>query len=111
MCEKSVLIFGAGKIGRSFIGQLFGQSGYEVIFVDIDQKLVDELNHRKSYPVVIKGKREETILVKNFRAVPGLDKNAVINEIAKASVMAVSVGKNAVGKIIPVIAGGGKTTV
>ena len=106
MHKKSILIFGAGKIGRSFIGQLFGQSGYEVVFVDVDQKVVDELNLRKSYPVVIKGKQEETILVKNVRAVSGFDKNAVINEIARTTLMAVSVGKNALEKIIPVIAGG-----
>ena len=106
MNEKSILIFGAGKIGRSFIGQLFGQSGYEVVFVDVDLNIVDELNRRGSYPVVIKGKHEETIWVKNVRAVSGLDKNAVKKEIARTSVMAVSVGKNALEKIIPLIAEG-----
>ena len=104
--NKTILIFGAGKIGRSFIGQLFGQSGYNVVFTDVDLDLVNELNRRKSYPVVIKGKTEETILVKNVRAVSGLNRNAVTKEVAKASIMAVSVGKNALEKIIPVIAEG-----
>jgi mannitol-1-phosphate 5-dehydrogenase len=104
--DKTILIFGAGKIGRSFIGQLFGQSGYNVVFCDVDQALINELNRRKSYPVVIKGKTEETILVKNVRAVSGLDHDAVIKEVVKASIMAVSVGKNALEKIIPVIAEG-----
>lgn len=106
MYEKSILIFGAGKIGRSFIGQLFGQSGYEVVFVDIDQKVVDDLNRRKSYPVIIKAQQEETILVKNVRAVSGHDQDAVIKEITEASLMALSVGKNALKNIIPVIAAG-----
>lgn len=104
--DKTILIFGAGKIGRSFIGQLFGQSGYNVVFSDIDQNLVNALNRRKSYPVVIKGKTEETILVENVRAVSGLDRDAVIKAVAEASIMAVSVGKNALEKIIPVIAEG-----
>lgn len=104
--DKTILIFGAGKIGRSFIGQLFGQSGYNVVFCDVDQALINELNRRKSYPVVIKGKTEETILVKNVRAVSGLDHDAVIQEVATASILAVSVGKNALEKIIPVIAEG-----
>ena len=104
--DKTILIFGAGKIGRSFIGQLFGQSGYNVVFCDVDQALINELNRRKSYPVVIKGKTEETILVKNVRAVSGLNRNAVTKEVAKASIMAVSVGRNALEKIIPVIAEG-----
>src|SRR5690554_1068837 len=104
--DKTILIFGAGKIGRSFIGQLFGQSDYEVVFSDIDQDLINELNRRKSYPVVIKGKTEETILVKNVRAVSGLDHDAVIQEVATASILAVSVGKSALEKIIPVVAEG-----
>jgi mannitol-1-phosphate 5-dehydrogenase len=104
--DKRILIFGAGKIGRSFIGQLFGQSGYNVVFCDIDQDLVNELNRRKSYPVVIKGKTDKTIFVENVRAVSGLDRDTVIKEVAKASIMAISVGKNALKKIIPVIAEG-----
>jgi mannitol-1-phosphate 5-dehydrogenase len=104
--NKTILIFGAGKIGRSFIGQLFGQSGYNVVFCDIDQDLINELNQRKSYQVVIKAKTEETILVENVRAVSGLDRDKVIKEVAKASIMAVSVGKNALEKIIPAIAEG-----
>ena len=58
MEKRSVLIFGAGKIGRSFIGQLFGLSGYEVVFSDIDAELVNLLNCKKSYTVVIKGEKE-----------------------------------------------------
>jgi len=104
--DKSILIFGAGKIGRSFIGQLFSQSGYNVVFIDVDKAIVNELNKRKSYPVVIKGKTEETILVQNVRVVSALDRDAVKKEITKASIMAVSVGKNALEKIIPVVAEG-----
>jgi mannitol-1-phosphate 5-dehydrogenase len=106
MDEKSILIIGAGKIGRSFIGQLFGQSGYQVVFADIDQEIVTELNRRKSYPVVIKGINEETILVQNVRAVSVLDRESFYKEIAKASIMAVSVGKNALEKVLPLIAEG-----
>lgn len=106
MTEKSILIFGAGKIGRSFIGQLFGRAGYEVVFADIDQTLVDELNRRKSYPVVIKGKTEETLMIRNVRAVSVLNEEAVKEEIVRTSIMAVSVGKNALEKIIPLIGEG-----
>jgi len=106
MIEKSILIFGAGKIGRSFIGQLFGQAGYQVVFVDVDNKLVDELNRRKSYPVVIKGETDETILVQNVSAVTGFNTEAVKAEIAKTSLMSLSVGKESLEKIIPLIAEG-----
>jgi len=31
---KYFVQFGAGNIGRSFIGQLFSRAGYEVIFIE-----------------------------------------------------------------------------
>jgi mannitol-1-phosphate 5-dehydrogenase len=49
-------LFGAGKIGRSFIGQLFSRGGYEVVFVDVFKPLIDEINRRHEYNVVIKAK-------------------------------------------------------
>ena len=106
MESKSILIFGGGRIGRSFIGQLFGRASYEVIFSDVDPLLISELNRRKSYTVVIKGDREEILNISNVRAVSGSDSEAVIEEIAKASIMAVSVGKNVLVNIIPLIAKG-----
>ena len=106
MKNKSILIFGGGKIGRSFIGQLFGLSGYEVIFSDVDLSLVQMLNQRGSYPVVIKGDKEETLLIPHVRAVSGMDREQVVKEVCGASLLAVSVGKNALEKIIPLIAEG-----
>jgi len=45
---KRIVQFGAGNIGRSFIGQLFSQSGYEVIFVDVQESLTRLINEKKS---------------------------------------------------------------
>ena len=72
---KKLVLFGAGKIGRSFIGQLFSRSGYEVVFVDINETVIHELNEKHRYKVVIKSDSEETIWVENVRGVMGSDKN------------------------------------
>ena len=37
---KTFVQFGAGNIGRSFIGRLFAEAGYKVIFVDVDRELI-----------------------------------------------------------------------
>jgi len=103
---KSILIIGAGKIGRSFIGQLFGSSGYEVIFADVDTGLVNELNRRRGYPVIIKDEQIQRLWIPHVRAVSALDHKRVVTEISNASVMAVSVGKNALEKVLPLIAEG-----
>jgi sugar/nucleoside kinase (ribokinase family) len=41
---KKLVLFGAGKIGRSFIGQLFSRGGYEVVFVDVNEKIIDHFH-------------------------------------------------------------------
>ena len=91
---RKIVIFGAGNIGRSFIGQLFSRSGYEVVFIDVDDVIVDELNERGRYQVRIKDIRTETIWVENVRAAHGRDAKAVAGEIAAADVVATAVGPN-----------------
>ncbi len=49
---KQVVHFGAGNIGRGFIGALFSQSGYHVTFVDIADTIIDQLNKDRSYNVI-----------------------------------------------------------
>jgi len=104
--HNKILIFGAGKIGRSFIGQLFGRSGYKIVFVDVDQLIISLLNSRGGYRVVIKGEKEEEIIVGNVEAISANETQAVAEAVSTAGIMAVSVGKNALEKVIPVIASG-----
>lgn len=102
-----MVIFGAGKIGRSFIGQLFSRGGYEVVFIDIDKYLIEELNRRGSYRVVIKDEGEgELIEVRNVRGVYAGDRESVIREVASAGILGINVGIRGLPKIFPVIAEG-----
>lgn len=102
---QKLIQFGAGKIGRSFIGQVFGRAGYEVVFVDIDRQLVDHLNEAGQYRVIIKAKRsDETILVEQVRGLPLEDADAVISELADASVAALSVGQKGLPATLPLVA-------
>ena len=47
--KGKAVMFGAGNIGRGFIGQLFSESGYEVVFVDVVQELLDLFNKEHHY--------------------------------------------------------------
>ena len=47
--------FGAGNIGRGFIGNLLNESGYEVCFVDVNSDMINEINKDKSYLVQLLG--------------------------------------------------------
>ena len=103
---NKLILFGAGKIGRSFIGQLFSRGGYEVVFVDVFKPVIDELNNRHSYRVVVKDDIESEIVVQNVRGVFAGDQEEVIGEIATARLVAVSVGLHGLKSIIPLIAKG-----
>ena len=103
---KKLVLFGAGKIGRSFIGQLFSLSGYEVVFVDISEPIIEALNKRRFYNIIIKGDKEETIKVTNVRGVLTSDKEKVAGEVSTADIVATSVGNNALSNVIPLIAEG-----
>ncbi len=103
---RKIVIFGAGKIGRSFIGQLFGCSGYKVIFIDVDPAIIALLNKRGNYRVVIKSEKDEEIIVPDVAAISAFDSEKVADAVSTAGILAVSVGKNALEKVIPVISAG-----
>ncbi len=105
--KKTLVQFGAGNIGRSFLGQLFSRSGYDVIFIDVDEKLISEMNQKNEYRVIIKSNDgDETILVKNISAINANDKSAVFAAVANADFIGTSVGQRALPFIIPSIAEG-----
>ena len=41
---KKFIMYGAGNIGRGFIGALFSENGYSVGFVDINKEVIAKLN-------------------------------------------------------------------
>jgi mannitol-1-phosphate 5-dehydrogenase len=100
-----IVIFGAGKIGRSFIGQVFSRSGYEVVFVDIDETLVGLLNERRAYNVIIKGSDSvETLTVEGVRSILLGDGDRVVEELADASLGALCVGQKGLPAALPLLA-------
>lgn len=104
---KKAVMYGAGNIGRGFIGQLFSLSGYETVFIDINETVVNRLNADRAYPLYIaeNGEYRKTV-VENVRAVNGKDVAAVAEEIASADVMATAVGVNVLKFIAAPVAAG-----
>ena len=67
---KKAIHFGAGNIGRGFIGPVLQDNNYEVIFVDVDERLIDKLNTSKEYKVFKLGNtKDNSINVQNVSAV------------------------------------------
>lgn len=97
--------FGAGNIGRGFIGCLLEKSGYEVVFLDVNAALVDELNQQESYQVIETGEGAENYTVRNFRAINTREnKSEALAALAKADIITASVGVNILKSLAPLIA-------
>ncbi len=101
------VMYGAGNIGRGFIGLLLSQSGYEVSFVDVNDTVIGAMNDAHRYPVDIlleSGTKEEW--AENISCVDGKNPEAVAEAIANSHVMATAVGVNILKFIAAPIAGG-----
>lgn len=71
------LHFGAGNIGRGFIGKLLADANVELTFADVNQPLLDALNSRTSYTVRIVGDNTQVDTVSNVSAVHSGSQDAV----------------------------------
>jgi mannitol-1-phosphate 5-dehydrogenase len=104
---KKLVLFGAGKIGRSFIGQIFSRAGYEVVFIDLDEKVINALNRRREYRVLIKSDDGDSeIIVKNVRGVLASDEGQVLGELAECQIAATAVGPHALPGVCAIVAKG-----
>lgn len=104
---KKAVMYGAGNIGRGFIGQLFSLSGYYTRFIDINMTLIDRLNADGSYPhYITAGDHYERSVIENVCGVDGKDVAAVAEAIAEADVMATAIGVNVLKFIAGPIAAG-----
>lgn len=99
--------FGAGNIGRGFVGTLLHEGGYEVVFSDVAAPLVDALSAAQSYTVHEVGAGGVDRKVENFRAINSAeDPEAVAAEVAAADVVTTAVGPAILRFIAPHVLAG-----
>ncbi|NTZ19834.1 mannitol-1-phosphate 5-dehydrogenase [Paenibacillus sp. JMULE4] len=84
--------FGAGNIGRGFIGLLLSRSGYEVCFVDVNDTLVSLLQQRGEYTVALANEAQEAAVVRGVTAINGKDLERVAEAVANADLVTTAVG-------------------
>ena len=105
--NSTAVHFGAGNIGRGFVGLILHRAGYEVVFADVVDELIDGLKRTPSYRVKEVGLDSREEVVDNYRAVNSRrDEPAVVDEIASADIVTTAVGPTVLKFIAPVIAAG-----
>lgn len=92
------LHFGAGNIGRGFIGKLLSDAGVHVTFADVNEQVINEITKRHQYPVNVVGEQSTTEIVHNVDAINS-SSNEVSDYIAKVDLVTTAVGPQILARI------------
>ncbi len=111
MTSRPLLVqFGAGNIGRSLVGSLFSSAGYDILFVDAACDIVQAMQHRHAYRVVIKDDlppgAPDVLDVGPVDALDVRDAEGVADAVARASLIGTAVGAGALPQVLAALAPG-----
>ena len=90
--QNTIVIVGAGRIGRGFVGDLFGAAGFHLVLVDIDRALVDGLRAAGRYTLARLrggGQAPDQTVVTDYRALHTSQEAEIASAIAAADALAV----------------------
>ncbi|UOQ43816.1 mannitol-1-phosphate 5-dehydrogenase [Halobacillus salinarum] len=98
--------FGAGNIGRGFIGALLTKAGYHTTFVDVNDALIQAINDKGTYEVQLAGS-DDSIQVSDVSGInSSKEKEAVIKAITEADLITTAVGPAILSIIAPLLKDG-----
>lgn len=99
--------FGAGNIGRGFIGEILAKNGFSIEFVDINETIINALMSRKGYTIELAEESKQQIQVANVTGINN-QKNpeAVIDSVATSQIVTTAIGPNILPFIAELIAKG-----
>lgn len=100
---KTAVHFGAGNIGRGFIGGLLSMSGYQVVFADINKEVIGALAEKKAYDIVVVDEQVERQKISNVSGLLVSD-SALIDAAETAEIITTAVGPVALTKIASTVA-------
>lgn len=104
---KKAVHFGAGNIGRGFIGEVLFANDFKITFVDVNDDIIEELNQRHCYEVKIADEKQDVISVENVKAINSrLNPEQVAMEIANADLVTTAIGSKVFPAVAPLIAQG-----
>ena len=101
------LHFGAGNIGKGFVGNLLSKTGYEVCFVDVNQEMIDCINKSNSYSVELLDEDQTLEKISPVSALNSItQEEEVIEAITNADLITTSVGVGNLSRIAKVLSKG-----
>lgn len=96
MYEKKAVHFGGGNIGRGFVAEFLHNSGYEVVFIDVMDSIINSLQATPEYTVTEIGPEgERKFKIDHYRAINSkYEMEKCVDEIATADIVTCAVGPN-----------------
>lgn len=104
---KKAVHFGAGNIGRGFIGEILHKNDYFITFVDINQEIIQALKDKGEYVVERADEFHEQIKIDQVTGLNSVEEaEQVVAAIAEADMVTTAIGPNVLPKIASLIARG-----
>ena len=107
---KQAIQFGAGNIGRGFMGAILERSGWHVTFADVVAPIVDAINAQKRYTVHVLDHECYEMEITNISAVNSAGPD-IAPAIARCDLITTAVGPLVLPKIAATIAKGIQTRI
>lgn len=104
---KKAVHFGAGNIGRGFIGEILHKNGFTITFVDVNETIIDALNARGNYEIELANDEHEKIAIDGVSGINNAkNPEEVVNAVAQADLVTTAIGPNILPFIAELIAKG-----
>lgn len=102
---KKAIQFGAGNIGRGFIGALLSKAGYHVVFADVNKEIIEKINEDRFYTIHVMDVECTEEKIENISGVISTSDD-ILKEIVEAEIITTAVGPVVLPRIAPTIAKG-----
>ncbi len=87
------LHFGAGNIGRGFIGLILSRNGFEVTFADVAEELIREIKEKGEYTVIMADEKGEKLQVEGVKGINSKTEPEKLKEaIMESDIITTAVG-------------------
>ncbi|MHC4560034.1 MAG: mannitol dehydrogenase family protein [Planctomycetota bacterium] len=102
--KDSVVIFGAGAVGRGLIARVLAVNGLTPVFVEVNHQLAEYLKHVDGYVVHLTGIAGKDCYVSGYDVLTLQEIEKISNPLADCLFMATAVGGENLKTVAPVVA-------